>query len=84
MAQNISQPKSTISIVATTPAATNQPQKILVVSQKVAAGTAVSGALNENIQDDANALAGINSIAAEVVRGVRAVNTETQVDDLFG
>ncbi len=61
----------------------NVPQKILVVSQKLAAGTAVAGDLNENIEADASTLAGVGSLGEEIVRAVRAVNQESQVDAIF-
>ena len=79
----VSFPRVTTTISGAVVQVAQQPQKILVVSQKVAAGTAVSGALNENIQANANTLAGINSVGAEVVRAVRAVNEDTQVDAIF-
>ena len=60
-----------------------QAQKILVCSQKTSAGTAVSGALQTNIQTDANGLAGKTSMGAAVVRAVRDVNTDTRVDAIF-
>ena len=61
----------------------NQPQKILVCSQKTAAGTATSGALVENIQADANTEAGITSMGAAVVRAARGINEDTQIDAIF-
>lgn len=61
------------------------PQKILVVAQKVAAGTAVSGALNENILNDNSweTLAGENSQGAAAVRAIKKLNGVTQVDAIF-
>ena len=61
------------------------PQKILVVAQKVAAGTAVSGALNENILNDNSwdTLAGAKSQGAAAVRAIKALNGVTQVDAIF-
>lgn len=79
----VSFPQVTTTISGAVVAVANEPQKILVVSQKTAAGTAVSGDLNENIQADANTLAGLNSIGATVVRAVRSVNEDTRVDAIF-
>ena len=79
----VSFPKVTTTISGAVVEVANEPQKILVVSQKIAAGTAVSGALNENIQADANTLAGIKSIGAEVIRAVRSVNEDTRLDVIF-
>ena len=79
----VSFPRVTTTISGAVVSVAQQPQKILVVSQKIAGGTAVAGALNENIQTNADTLAGIKSIGAEVVRAVRAVNQDTQVDAIF-
>jgi len=61
------------------------PQKILVVAQKVAAGTATSGDLQENILNDNSwdTLAGENSHGAASLRAIRRLNDITQVDAIF-
>lgn len=79
----ISFPETTVAISGASVQVANEPQKILVVSQKTPAGTATSGDLNENIQADANGLAGITSMGAAVVRAIRAVNSDTRVDAIF-
>lgn len=76
----ISFPTTTTTLSGAQVEVENQPQKILIVSQMVAAGTAVSGELNENIQSDADTLAGSNSIGAALVRAVRGLNQDTQID----
>lgn len=60
-------------------------QKILVIGQKVAAGSAVSGDLNENILNDNswNVLAGAASQGAAAVRAIKKLNGVTQVDAIF-
>lgn len=60
-------------------------QKILVVAQKVAAGSAVSGALNENILNDNSwdVLAGENSQGAAAIRAIKKLNGVSQVDAIF-
>lgn len=60
-------------------------QKILVIGQKVAAGSAVSGDLNENILNDNSwdVLAGAASQGAAAVRAIKALNGITQVDAIF-
>jgi len=79
----ISFPKTTTTLTGAVVQVSNEPQRILVLSQKTAAGTATSGALNTNIQADADALAGITSMGAAVVRAVRRANTDTAVDAIF-
>jgi phage tail sheath gpL-like len=79
----VSFPTNTVTLSGAQVTVALQAQKILVVSQMSAAGTAVDGALNENIQTNANDLAGITSMGAAVVRAVRAVNPDTQVDAIF-
>lgn len=79
----VSFPETTVALSGAVTQVANDPQKILVVSQKTAAGTAVSGALNQAIQADANTLAGITSMGAAVVKGARALNEDTQIDAIF-
>lgn len=61
----------------------NQPQKILVVAQKTASGTATAGALVTNVQNDNTVVSGLfgaRSMAAGIIRNIRKVNSVTQVD----
>ncbi len=61
----------------------NTPQKVLLVGQKVAAGSAVSGSLVQNIASSGapeNALFGQSSMIAAMVRAFKSVNPTTQVD----
>ena len=57
-------------------------QKVLFIGQKTAAGTATDGVLNENIANDSvwDALFGIDSMLAAMLRAARKVNTATQFD----
>jgi phage tail sheath gpL-like len=57
-------------------------QKVLLVGQQTAAGTATSGALRSNFLNDNawDAEYGENSMLAGMVRGYRTINKETQVD----
>jgi phage tail sheath gpL-like len=57
-------------------------QKVLFVGQMTSAGTAVSGALNENIGNDNawDTLFGLDSMLAAMIRAGRAVNGATQFD----
>lgn len=57
-------------------------QKILFVGQMTSAGTAVDGALNENIGNDnaEDTLFGLDSMLAATVRAGRKVNAATQFD----
>jgi phage tail sheath gpL-like len=80
MTGNISFPEATFALSGGVVEVAVQEQKILVLGQKTSAGTGTSGALIENVQDNANAAAGITSMAAGIVRAVRAVNQDTQVD----
>ena len=57
--------------------------RALIIGQKLAAGTATSGALIENVQDDVlsnNAAFGARSILAEMVREWKKINKVTPVD----
>src|SRR4030042_193689 len=80
MSSIILQPKVAVSIVPATVAVENSIHKILFIGQKVAAGTAVAGALNENILNDnsEDTLFGANSMLAGMIREaiVAAVNAD--------
>jgi phage tail sheath gpL-like len=82
MAQTISLPKVNVTKLPDSRAILSDPQRILVVGQKVASGSATSGALVENIANGGaeDALFGANSRIAGTVRAVKSVNQETQVD----
>jgi phage tail sheath gpL-like len=59
------------------------PQKVLLVAPKTAAGTAVSGALNEtvsNATNDIDALAGARSLGAQAMREFKKINQLSQLD----
>lgn len=83
MTQKVNFPKTSTTVSGALVNVANQPQKILVVSQMTAAGTAVDGALNENLQANADTLAGPTSFGAEVVRAARLVNPDSQIDAIF-
>ncbi len=60
----------------------NQPQKILVVGQKIS-GTATADALVQNVQNNnliVNTLFGYRSMVAGIIRNIRKVNGQTQID----
>jgi phage tail sheath gpL-like len=79
----ISQPSTTITIIGATTAVDNTPQKVLFVGQKTVSGSATSGEIVENVQNnesELNALVGANSMLAAMVRSARELNTETQFD----
>jgi len=76
-------PKNTVTVSGAIVSVQQQPQKILLVAPLGSAGTATDGDLNENIQANANTLADITSIGAELVRAIRAVNEDTQLDAIF-
>lgn len=75
------QPKTTVSIVGATQAVENTAQRVLFVGQKVAAGTAPSGGLVENILTNGeDALFGANSMLAGMIRSAREQNPVTRFD----
>jgi phage tail sheath gpL-like len=79
----ILQPDVSITLASALLDVQNSPQRVLLVGQKTAAGSAVSGVLIQNLASAGapeNALFGANSMLAEMVRGVRKVNRLTQVD----
>ena len=75
-------PDVTSSLLPAAVKAALNPQKILFVGQKTSAGTAVAGALNQNILNDNSwdTLFGLDSMLAAMVRSARAVNGATQFD----
>ena len=78
----ILQPKVTVNIVNASQAVTNTGQRILVVGQKVASGTAVAGALTQSIANGGaeNALFGRTSQLAKLVRANKVRNQSIQID----
>lgn len=78
----VSQPDVTVNIIAANTTVSNTAQKVLFVGQKVAAGTATSGELNEAIQNDGSwdTLFGANSQLAGMIRTARDLNKVTQFD----
>jgi len=81
----ILQPEVTLSLANADRAVSNTEQKVLIVGQIVAAGSATSGVLETNIASTGapeNALFGEASQAAAMVRAFRAINPLVQVDVL--
>lgn len=78
----ILQPKVTGTIVPSSQVVENTAQKILFVVQKTSAGSAVAGALNENIANGGaeDALLGPTSMGATLVRANKVRNQQVQVD----
>lgn len=79
----INEPEVSISLISADTLVGNKPHRILVVGQKTAAGSAASGALVTNIQNDRsviNALFGANSQIAGAIRNARRYNTKTRID----
>ena len=75
-------PNVTVNIVSALTQVANQPQKVLFVGQKLAAGTAVAGELQSNIQNDNSwdALFGGASQLSAMIRAARLLNQVTQFD----
>ena len=77
------QPAVSITLANADAVVTNTDQKVLLVGQKVAAGSAVSGSLVRNLSSSGapeNALFGQNSMLAEMVRAFKRLNQVVQVD----
>lgn len=77
----VSEPFVTVTIVNATEPVGNTPQKVLFVGQQDG-GTAVSGALQENILNDSSwdTLYGSGSMLAAMIRAARKENPITQFD----
>ncbi len=87
MASIVAQPKVVMNIVGANTAVPNSAQKILVVAQKVTAGTAAVNTLLANVASDEATLGtlfGSRSMAAGIVRAIRALNPVTQIDVFLG
>lgn len=82
MDQVISQPKVTLNIIPGLLEISNAPQKVLVISQKTSVGTAISGALVENILNDNswNTFFGENAMISGMINGYKGINQVTQID----
>lgn len=78
----ISQPDVSISLLPATQNVSNTDHKVLFVGQQVAAGTAISGALQEQIGNDKeeDTLYGANSMLAGMIREFKKINGLTRVD----
>ncbi len=77
-----SQPDITINILPATETISNEPQRVLFIGQQLPAGSAVSGVLQEDIQNDKaeDGLFGKDSFLAHMIRAGRVVNKNTQFD----
>ena len=82
MATVIREPFVDLSIVSGITTIQNTEQRILVVGQKTSAGSATSGALVTDIQNDNSwdTLFGASSQLANMCRNVRRYNTKTRMD----
>lgn len=81
-ALNVSQPQVTLNIVAAQTTVSNAEQRVLIVGQKTSAGSATSGALYTNIQNDGSwdTLFGANSMLAGMIREFRRINRDVNID----
>lgn len=77
-----SHPKVNLSIIAAQTALGPSSQRVLLVGQKTASGSAVSGDLVSDIQNDNSwdTLFGPKSMLAGMVRAFRAINAEVNID----
>ena len=81
MGNEINQPKVTLNILPASQAVANLEQKILILQAKTAAGTAVAGALNEDVGiGEINGLFGLPSILAQMCRSFKSINDKSQMD----
>lgn len=78
----ISQPDITINIIPAASTISNEPQKVLFIGQKVAAGTAIAGDLTAGLGNsgEEDTLFGATSMLAQMVRAARTLNGVTQFD----
>ncbi len=77
------QPNVTITLANADAAVSNSKHKVLMVGQKVAAGTATTGSLITNLSSTGapeDALFGRNSMLAEMVRAFKRVNKVSRLD----
>lgn len=82
MATVIKRPAVDSQIISANTAVSNTEQKILIIGQKVTAGTATAGTLVSDIQNDNSwdTLFGSHSMLAAMARNVRRYNTRTRMD----
>jgi len=78
----ISQPNVTLNLLPAVTEVSASEQRVLFVGQKVPAGTAASGELVTDIENNANedALFGENSQIASMIRAAKRLNKETRFD----
>lgn len=78
----INQPKVSINLLGDTTAVQNSDHRVLIVGQQLAAGTATSGELEEQIGNDSseNTLYGEDSHLAMMIRSYKLNNQVTRVD----
>lgn len=78
----ILRPKVTFNILPAALEISVAPQRILFVGQKTSAGTATSGVLVENIQNDnsENTFFGEDSMLASMIRSAKNINQVTRMD----
>ena len=77
------QPEVTLTLANADREVSNLDQKVLIVGQKVAGGSATEGDLHANISSSGapeDALFGINSQLAAMIRAFKAVNPVVQID----
>lgn len=82
MSGRISEPNVSLSIIPSTELVGVQDQKVLIVGQLLAAGSATSGDLQQNIQNDGSedTLFGASSHVAGMIREFKKLNGITRLD----
>lgn len=81
MGNVISRPSNTFALASADAAAQNAPQRLLLVGQILAAGSAANGSWHQNISGgDENALFGRSSQLAAMVRAAKEITDAVQVD----
>lgn len=83
MASIVAQPKVTFNIVGANTTVANEQQKILVVAQKIAGSSAPTDVLLASVastEADLASLFGSDSMAAGIIRAIRALNPVTRID----
>ncbi len=78
----ISLPKVTFNIIPGQEEISNAPQKVLIIGQKTTAGSAASGELKQNIQNNSEETTffGEDSMLAAMIRGFKLLNNVTRID----
>lgn len=82
MTRVVSEPEVTLALIPSQALVGLSEQRVLVIGQKVPAGTATAGELVTNIQNDSawDDLFGSNSQIAGMIRKFRELNTDTNLD----